>query len=303
MLRRNKTLLITGLLLLFLARSQAEDYAARFKQLKEQKAAGPEIDSLLNQWRAQKPDDADAWITAANYYFNQSVGPMISTKKAEKGDYGLTDKKTGKDAGSIMFKPNVGQGFQQATDLLREATMKFPDRLDIWCGQAWMYQEAGDFENELATLKKMVAYTRQHPTGLKWLNGKPIEQPEDEFVPEKLHGYGQDYEKKENPEDDKRWFQISTLAIEQYPNHAEGFNDAAGYYADLGDWKKARELFEKAHALNPKSPGVLINLGNVCVEMKDFAGARKCFEEAIKLDPNGEFAQEAKKALAKLKKK
>ena len=303
MFNQRKGLPLLALLLLLAGRADGEDYAARFKQLKEQKAAGTEIDSLLSQWRAQKSDDTYAWITAANYYFNQSVGPMISTKKPEKGDYALTDKKTGKKAGSIAFGPNVGQGFQQATDLLREATAKFPDRLDIWCGLSWMYQEAGDFENELATLKKMVAYTRQHPTGLKWLNGKPIEQPEDEFVPEKLHGYGLDYEKKENPEDDKRWFQISTLAIEQYPNHAEGFNDAAGYYADLSDWKKARESFEKAHALNPKSPGVLINLGNVCVEMKDFARARKCFEEAIKLDPHGEFAPEAKQGLAKLKKK
>ena len=298
-----KGLVCVALLFALLSRASGEDYAARFKQLKEQKAAGAEIDSLLSQWRAQKPNDPDAWITGANYYFNQSVGPIVSTKKAEKGDYALTDKKTGKAAGSISFGPNVGQGFQQATDLLQEATAKFPDRLDIWCGLTWMYQEAGDFENELATLKKMVAYTRQHPAGLKWLKGAPIEQPEDKFVPEKLHSYGLYYEKKENPEDDKRWFQISTLATEQYPNHSEGFNDTAGYYADLNQWTKARELFEKAHQLDPKSAGVLINLGNVSVEMKDFAGARKHYEEAIKADPDGPYAQEAKEALRKLKKK
>src|SRR5436190_13653784 len=129
----------------------------------------------------------------------------------------------------------------------------------------------------------MVAYTRQHPTGLKWLNGHRIEEPEDKFVPDKLHSYGLYYEGKENPEDDKRWFQISTLATEQYPNHPEGFNDAAGYYADLGDWEKARKIFKKAHQLDPKSPGVLSNLGNVSVQMKDFIAARKYFEEAIKL--------------------
>ena len=292
-----------ALLFLIAGRAGAEDYAAKFKLLKEQKAAGTEIDSLLSQWRAQQPNDPDAWITGANYYFNQSVGPMISAKKPEKGDFGLTDKKTGKSAGSISFGPNVSEGFQQATALLKEATEKFPDRVDIWCGLTWMYQEAGDFENELATLKKMVAYTKQHPTGLKWLNGKPIDQPEDKFVPEKLHGYGLHYEKKETPDDDKRWFQISTLATEQYPNHPEGFNDSAGYYADLRDWKKSRELFEKAHQLDPKSPGVLINLGNVCIEMKDFAAARKSFEEAIKVDPNGDYAQEAKQGLAQMKKK
>src|ERR1700736_189452 len=130
-----------------------QDYAARFKELQTQKADA-QIDALLDEWRAQKPNDPDAWITSANYYFNQSVGPMISTKKAEKGDYRLTDKKTGKAAGSISFKPNVAQTSHQATDLLQEATTKFPDRLDIWCGLAFIYQESGDFDNELSILGK-----------------------------------------------------------------------------------------------------------------------------------------------------
>jgi hypothetical protein len=37
--------------------------------------------------------------------------------------------------------------------------------------------------------------------------------------------------------------------------------------------------------------------------MKDFTGARKYFEEALKLEPNGQYAQEAKERLQKLKKK
>src|SRR6202023_974739 len=76
-----------------------QDYAARFKELQAQKGDA-QIDSLLDEWRAQKPNDPDAWITSANYYFNQSVGPTISTKKPEKGgDLVLTKKKTAKEAG------------------------------------------------------------------------------------------------------------------------------------------------------------------------------------------------------------
>jgi tetratricopeptide (TPR) repeat protein len=295
--------LVIALLLLGLNRANGEDYAARFKQLRDQKVDGAQIDSLLDEWRAKSPNDPDAWITSANYYFNESVGPTMSTKTPEKGDFGLTDKKTGKKAGSISFKPNVAKTSRSATDLLGEATTKFPDRLDIWCGLAFIYQESGDFDNELATLKKMAAYTKGHPTGLKWLKGEPIEEPENKYVPEKLHGYGLYYEKKENSEDDKRWFQISSLAMQEYPNYADAFNDSAGYYADLRDWKKARELFEKAHQLDPKSAGPLMNLGNVCIEAKDPASARKYFEEALKLEPTGPLAAEAKQALAKLKKK
>ena len=294
--------LFVALLFFGLGRVTAEDYETRFKDLRAQKADGAKIDAVLDEWRAKNPNDPDAWITSANYYFNESMGPTMSAKTPEKGDFALKDKKTGKTAGSISFKPNVAQTSRSASDLLQEATTKFPDRLDIWCGLAFIYQETGDFDRELATLKKMVAYTKAHPTGLKWLKAEPIQESQDEYVPEKLHEYGLYYEKKENPEDDKRWFQIASLATQEYPKHPEGFNDSAGYYADSGDWKKARELFEKAHQLDPKSAGPLINLGNDCVEAKDPANARKYFEEAIKLDPNGPFADEAKRALAKLKK-
>jgi tetratricopeptide (TPR) repeat protein len=279
--------------------ASGQEYAHRYRQLLDQHAEG-QIEPLLTEWREKAPDDPDAWITSANYYFNQRQ-VNISTKKPGPGDITLTDKK-GKQAGSISFEQDKGN-MKRAAELLQEATTKFPDHLDIWCGLAFFYQESGDFESELATLKKMVAYAREHPAQLKWLKGEPLNEPADKFVPDKLHSYGLYYEKKENAEDDKRWFQISSLATEQYPNDAQGFNDAAGYYADLGEWQKARELFEKAHEIDPKSVMALVALGQVSVEMKDFSSARKYYEDALKLEPNGQYAQEAKEALRKLKKK
>src|SRR6266550_7750250 len=284
--------------LVYVGPKSATAYSARYDQLIDQHAEA-QIEPLLTEWREKAPDDPNAWITSANYYFNQRQ-TNISTKKPGPGDITLTDKK-GKLAGSISFEQDKGN-MKRAAGLLQEATTKFPDRLDIWCGLAFIYQETGDFDNQLATLKKMVVYAREHPAQLKW-EGEPVNEPADKFVPEKLHEYGLYYHKKENHEDDKRWFQISTLATQQYPNHAEGFNDAAGYYADLGEWQKARESLEKARQIDPKSVGALINLGNVSVKMKDFTSARKYFEEALKLDPNGEHAQEAKEALRKLNKK
>src|ERR1700756_3401126 len=244
--------------------ASGQEYAHRYRQLLDQHAEG-QIEPLLTEWREKAPDDPDAWITSANYYFNQRQ-TNISAKKPGPGDITLTDKKTGKLAGSISFEQDKA-GVKRATDLLQEGTTKFPDRLGIWCGLAFIYQESGDFDNELATLKKMVAYAREHPAQLKW-EGEPLREPADQFIPGKLHEYGLYYQKKENAEDDKRWFQISILATQQYPNHAEGFNDAAGYYADLREWQKAREFLEKAQQIAPKSVGALINLGNVSVKMK-----------------------------------
>src|SRR5207248_1008354 len=180
--------------------ASGQEYARRYRQLLDQHA-DDQIEPLLTEWREKAPDDPDAWITSANYYFNQRQ-PNISTRKPRLGDITLTDRK-GKQAESISFEQDKAN-MKRASVLLQEATTKFPDHLDIWCGLAFMYQESGDFENELSTLKKMVAYTCEHPTQLKWLKGEPLSEPADKFVPEKLHEYGLYYEKKENPEDDKR---------------------------------------------------------------------------------------------------
>src|SRR6266496_3358477 len=279
--------------------ASGQEYAHRYRQLVDQHAER-QIEPLLTEWREKAPDDPDAWITSANYYFNQRQ-MRIEMKEPKPGDITVTDKRTGK-VGTIVHEVDK-PGMKRAVDLLQEATAKFPDHLDIWCGLAFFYQESGDFDNELSTLRKMVAYSREHPTQLKWLKGEPLGEPADKFIPDKLHEYGLYYEKKENAEDDKRWYQISTLATEQYPNDPQGFKDAGGYWADIGEWQKARESFEKAHQLDPKSVVALIGLGQISVEMKDFVSARKYYEEALKLEPNGQYAQGAKEALRKLKKK
>jgi tetratricopeptide (TPR) repeat protein len=302
-LNRTVGVLFAALLLLGLGRASAEDYAARFKQLREQKAEGAQIDSLLDEWRAKSPNEPDAWITSANYYFNESVGPFISTKKAEKDDFVLKNKKNGKDAGSISFKPNVAATSRDAASILQEAATKFPDRLDIWCGLSWMYQESGNFDDEFATLQKMVAYVREHPTGLKWLKGEPLPEPADQFVPDKLHSYGLYYGKKENAEDDKRMLQIAMFSAEQFPNHPYAFNDVAVYYSINRDYAKTREWLEKAHQADPKDTLVTYNLGYVSEKLRDQTAARRWYEETLKIDPGGEHAQNAKQALAKLKKK
>ena len=291
-------LLAVALLFVSIGLAAEQDYAARFKELRERKADA-QIEPLLNDWREKRPNDPDAWITSANYYFNQRQ-VMISRKKSQKGDFSLTDK-TGKQAGSISFESDEA-ATKRAADLLQQATTKFPDRLDIWCGLAFVYQESGDFDSEFSTLQRMVSYARDHLAQLRWLNGENLPEPADHFIPGKLHSYGMYYEKKENPEDDKRFLKIATFAAEQFPGHPYAFNDVALYYSIAGDNAKTREWLEKANRINPKDTLVLMNLGQICSKLGDNRDARKWYQEVLKVDPEGEYAPQATDALAKLKK-
>src|SRR5207247_517278 len=124
--------------------ASGQEYADRYRQLLNQHAER-QIEPLLTEWRQKEPDNPDAWITSANYYFNQRQ-VMLSAKKAGPGDFKLTDKKTGKETGSISFE-QTKENEKRAADLLQEATAKFPDGLGIWCGLAFIYQEGGDFDN------------------------------------------------------------------------------------------------------------------------------------------------------------
>jgi tetratricopeptide (TPR) repeat protein len=258
-------LLAVALLFVSIGLAAEQDYAARLKELRERKADA-QIEPLLNDWREKRPNDPDAWITSANYYFNQRQ-VMISRKKSQKGDFSLTDK-TGKQAGSISFESDEA-ATKRAADLLQQATTKFPDRLDIWCGLAFVYQESGDFDSEFSTLQRMVSYARDHLAQLRWLNGENLPEPADHFIPGKLHSYGMYYEKKENPEDDKRFLKIATFAAEQFPGHPYAFNDVALYYSIAGDNAKTREWLEKANRINPKDTLVLMNLGQICSKLGD----------------------------------
>ena len=174
--------------------ASGQEFAHRYRQLLDQHADA-QIEPLLTEWREKASDDPDAWIASANYYFNQRQ-MRLEMKSPSPGDLTVTDPRTGK-VGTIIHEVDK-PGMKRAVDLLQEATTKFPDHLDIWCGLAFFYQESGDFDNELSTLKKMVAYAREHPAQLKWLKGEPLGEPADKFVPDKLHEYGLYYEEKEN---------------------------------------------------------------------------------------------------------
>src|SRR6266550_5411341 len=81
--------------------ASGKEYARRYRQLLDWHADG-QIEPLLTEWREKVPDDPDAWITSANYYFNQRQ-MRIEMKEPRPGDITMTDPRTGK-VGTIVHE-------------------------------------------------------------------------------------------------------------------------------------------------------------------------------------------------------
>ena len=81
--------------------ASGQEYAHRYRQLMDQHAEA-QIEPLLTEWREKAPNDADAWITSANHYFNQRQ-MRLEMKEPGPGDITVTDKRTGR-VGSISFE-------------------------------------------------------------------------------------------------------------------------------------------------------------------------------------------------------
>ncbi len=62
---------------------------------------------------------------------------------------------------------------------------------------------------------------------------------------------------------------------------------AAGMmFGEFSQYGHARELFERALALDPDSPEVNYNLGYTCFQQEDYAAARRYLEAALRLRPD-----------------
>ena len=86
--------------------ASGQEYAHRYRQLVDQHAEA-QIEPLLTEWREKAPDDPDAWITSANYYFNQRQ-MRLEMKKPSPGDITVTDKRTGKGRKHFIRRRQTG---------------------------------------------------------------------------------------------------------------------------------------------------------------------------------------------------
>jgi tetratricopeptide (TPR) repeat protein len=283
----------------------ADGYRQRFEAL-ETKKDNTAAEKLLAEWLAKAPGDPAAYVAGANHYFNRSrdVPLVISTAPAGEGGLTLKSDATGKNAGSI----NPGEPDKalaaRAVDLLRQATTRFPDRLDIWFGLAYLQQESRDWDGEVATLRAAVAAAVARPAAMRWEDGAPLPEPAERFIPRSLHEYARFHLERGNAaEPMARATAIATLASESYPRHPYAFNTLAAIHYAHGDSRGALDYLQKAHDLAPDDMLVLFNLARTAGELGDTKRAQEGFEAVVAKSKDREIVRDARAELKKLRAK
>jgi tetratricopeptide (TPR) repeat protein len=250
---------------------------------------------------AAEPSNPESSIALANYYYGKAKQERadLSTKPPAPGDLTITDPKTDDVVGSLSFTtswdPATGG---KARDVLLEAVKKFPERVDIRLGLAFVQQELGDADGQYATIAQLVEFASAAPADLRWKGGSALPGAPETFIPETVQPYLAHYYNLATPEDDERFVRIARLLAAAYPNHPYPHNSIAMYHTSRREWDKAVPYLETAHRLAPKDPLVLMNLGEVSLRRNDRAKARAWFQLVLETDAEEELKARARERLA-----
>lgn len=290
---------------LLLSPARAAEHEDFPMELKSKQAASNPVEVqefIAKSYDANKANPA-YYVAAANYYWNSSLQPNLSTKPAGPGDYILADPKTGKAVGSIDTSGHVDPALQQkAVALLTEAHSRFPYRLDIAMGLAYLQRELKQQSKCCSTLLNILKYAPKNVAKLEWKDGGPLPEPAAEYVPRLMQGYTSGFFKLDTREGDELCRKLCNKLTQAYPESPYAYNMLAALSDAHGDKKTTIKYLLIAHQKAPKDALVLFNLATTCRAIGDNANALKYFEQVMPLTPDEQMKHSARLAIAELRK-
>lgn len=277
------------------------DFAERLQKAKADHDA-PQSAAILDEWKRARPDDPEYYIAAANDLLDRDAGVVISTKKAEPGDFVVTDQKTGRAVGSVAQGMPSPETNRQAVELLKQGLAKAPARMDIYLGLATLYERLNDSEALLADLSEMAAYANAHPDAVLGRGGRPYPTPVDENLSHQINDIAHHYFARETEADNRTFHELAKLDAEAFPNVEYGYNLLGVYYSAIEvNSKLALENYEQALKIVPDDSLVWINVGVVHGIAGEKEEAVAAFKKVVALNNDAGCVQQAKAELAKLR--
>ena len=260
-----------------------------------------EIQKFIADSASSNQDNPEYFVVSANYWYAVSQEVSVTTKAAEKGDFVVADQKTGKAVGSVSSAGRVNpQILSNGVDLLKEGFKKFPLRLDVGIGLAYMLRAQKQADECLATLKQVLATATSHPGEIRWKAAGNPPDPWNKFLPESLQNYATAFYKSNSKKGDALCQELCEAIIKAYPDHPYAYNNLAALSNAHGDKKGCLQYLQTALEKAPDDTLVMFNLGDEYQKLGDKASAKKYYELILTKNPPDDLKAEAQKALGAL---
>jgi len=236
-----------------------------------------EVDRFLLRWRITFPDDPEAWISSANWNWQQSEQPMIYMSTTEGGAYITGEGKDGSvglhrsdERGNEFF--SVGSRtdparLSEALGFFQNAQQRFPYRVDIYEQLASIYLTLEQYEKAVETLRLMSRSIMETKHSLQGVNYKTVHDSREKVLLSLCHRVSVDLFQVESKAAEDAQLELALLMTRTLPNNAIAWNNLVAAYDRVGNKTAAYQAAQKAYQIDPKDEIIVVNLAKYCFEL------------------------------------
>ena len=284
---RTALLIVSALLLArpsFSQETTAQQYKDRYATLvKNLGTSGVGIETLLDRWMNDYPDDPDPMEYKFIYYLAKSQTTQIvprdgKTYLGNEPVLSLTDS-LGNPVNyfqDIIYDDEI---FGQAIKTLEDAIAKYPNRLD------WRFFKAtalSEYEKESpdmasAELKSIIDYNyTQHP---KWTY--PDSEVDNEFFAAGIQEYCVSFFRTATPASREAFREISLKMLDYEPNNVLFLDNVGSYFVTMNDHKTAYKYYNKVLKLQKDDLTAIRNCILMARRDKDVKNEKKYLQMMV----------------------
>lgn len=298
-----KAFWVVGWVALSVLTARGESYAEELKQKGASESPG-EVEKFIEASREANKDDPAYYVASANYWWGLANEPFMSTKPAVDGDFVIADPKTGEAVGSISTTGRARPEFpQKGIALLTEGYKRFPHRLDIGMGLAYMLREENKQTECFEVLERVLANSAKHGSELRWKDGGHLPEPAEVYIPELMNGYAAGFYRLESPEGDELSRRLCESVIAIYPDHPYAYNILAALSMANKDDKSAVEFLRTGLSKAPDDTLMMLNLANAYRRLGDNAQAVATYRLILTKSPPEDIKSECEAGIRELAEK
>jgi len=170
-----------------------------------------------------------------------------------------------------------GKDIPKSVDFFQKAIQEYPQYSQAYLYLGLAYSSRQNWDDAEKALQKSIALNKDDAAAFIALGAAENQQ-------------------KDYPQAEKDLLQAVTLA----PDSADAQFELGNTYWALQRWPDADQHVAKANALRPDNAGQHILMGNILLRERNAEGALKEYKDALRISPDGPFADSARQMVAKI---